>query len=152
MSVTDRVYTKSLKNLSLSDMVTGPLVVSLHGTAYVPSRSVDETYADLTGEVSGTGYTAGGAAVATADVSVAIDSTAHTISLLIANPTTWAGATLSGVKTAVLRGSMGTAPAEQYLIAYRTLADDEALRGATNATFAVPWPEAGVLRIQHPGG
>lgn len=148
MSVTDRVYTKALKNMSISQMVTGPLRVSLHGTAYVPSRSVDETYADLVGEVSGTGYVAGGALVATADVSIAIDATAHTISLLIANPTTWGTATLSGVKTAVLRGSLGTAPSSQYLIAYRTIGDDSSLRGATAATFAVPWPSNGVFRIQ----
>jgi hypothetical protein len=152
MTVTDRVYSKALKNLSVSQMVTGPLKVSLHGTAYVPARSADESYADLTGEISGTGYTAGGATVATADVSAVVDGTAHTLALLIANPTTWASATVSGVRTAVLRSAASTAPAEQYLIAYRTLSDDSALRGATNATFAVPWPSGGVFRIQLPGG
>ena len=148
MSVTDRVYTKALKNLSLAQMVTGPLRVSLHGTAYVPSQSVHETYADLSGEITGTGYTAGGAAIATADVSISIDATAHTIALVIANPTTWPGATLSGVKTAVLRGSLAAAHGSQFLIDYRTLSADSALRGAVSATFAVPWPSNGVFRIQ----
>lgn len=150
MSVTDHVYDFALSHVGLPDLIAGPLYVSLHGTAYVPDRGVDESYADLAGEITGTGYTAGGAQVATADVSVAIDGSAHTIAFKIANPTTWGTATFGGVRTAVLRYKPSTVPAEQYLIAYRTLSDDEADRSVSGADFRVPWPSDGVFLVRVP--
>lgn len=150
MSVTDHVYDFALSHVSLSQMVAGPLYVSLHDDTYVPARGGDESYADLVGEITGTGYTAGGKLVATADVSLSIDGTAHTIALNIANPTTWGTATFSGVRTSVLRYKPGTVAAQQYLISYRTISDDETARSVSGADFRVPWPSDGVFLVRVP--
>jgi hypothetical protein len=150
MSVTDHVYDFALSNVGIPDLVAGPLFVSLHGTAYVPDRGADQTYADLAGEISGTGYTAGGAQVATADVSIAVDGTAHTLAFKIAGATSWGSATFGGVRTAVLRLKAGTAPAAQYLVAYRTLSDDEADRSVDGADFRIPWSSEGVFLVRVP--
>lgn len=48
-----------------SDYLSDTIKVSLRASTYTPALDTHETYSDLTNEVSGTGYTAGGATLGT---------------------------------------------------------------------------------------
>jgi hypothetical protein len=52
------------------DFITDALKARLHTSSYVPNLDTHETIADLTNEVTGTGYSAGGVALASKTVTV----------------------------------------------------------------------------------
>lgn len=104
---------------------------------YVPSRGGHTRRSDITGEIVGTGYTAGGQTTA---VTVAKDTTNHRETLTFAN-LTWAAATLSA-QGAVRYISRGGAANADNLIEYldfgsrRTVtALDFVVTGSTVLTF-----------------
>lgn len=67
MAVTAYVYGNFLKNVlsgKTIDYLNHPIKVMLCSATYAPNQDTHQTKADVTGEVTGTGYTAGGAVLA----------------------------------------------------------------------------------------
>ncbi len=84
---------------------------SLHGAAYAENKDTHDFFDDVTNEVSGTGYTAGGAAVTpTVTLDVANDR------LDIVFPTsTWPGSTITARKSVVRKARGGAAAADELI-------------------------------------
>jgi hypothetical protein len=96
------------------DLDTDIFKVMLVTSAYTPSMDIHTKRSDVTNEVSGTGYTAGGRALA--NKSVAADNTDNE-GVFDADGVTWAGSTITA-RGAVLYKSRGGAASADELIMY----------------------------------
>lgn len=123
------------------DLDTATVKASAHTSAYTPAVDTHEFFSDLTNEVTGTGYTAGGVTVGSlaatyvsADDAVMID----------AADIAWGpGATISGIRTIVFYISTGVAGTSR-LISYATFASDQAV---TSGTFTGQLHASGIARF-----
>ena len=121
------LYNKIMNASALGDVAfdTATFKVMLVGAAYVPNRKTHNFRSDVTSEVVGTGYAAGGisiAAVVTRD-----DATDQT--LVTYSDATWPGATLSGVRAAVIYVSHGGLATADELVAYVDFGSDKSVAG-----------------------
>lgn len=98
-------------------------------SAYTPSKDTHTKRSDVTNEVAGTGYIAGGQADA---CTVAKDTVNHKETLTFANPS-WAGATLTARGLVLYKHRGGAASADE-LVAYVDFGADIT---ASGGTFAV---------------
>lgn len=112
--------------------------VMLVTSAYTPNKDTHEDRADVTNEVTGTGYTAGGVATTP---TITLDTTNDRVDITFSN-VSWASATITA-RAAVIYKSTGTA-ANDTLIAYVDFGSDVS---STNAAFAVTFSSA--LRFQN---
>lgn len=91
------------------DLTDGSVKVALCTSSYTPDQDADEFFDDITNEVSGTGYTAGGETL----TSVAVTYTgASNVCKLDADDVTWSTATITA-RIAVYyydTGTAGTSP------------------------------------------
>lgn len=94
MSVTATPYGQAGVNLASGLLVlsSDTLKVALCTSSYTPNRDTHAVFSDVTNEVTGTGYTAGGQALAS--VTVNYDATNHKTVLNSANPS-WPGSTIT---------------------------------------------------------
>jgi hypothetical protein len=121
------------------DWLTDTIKVALVGAAYAADKDAHAFFDDLTAEISGTGYTAGGAVVA--NISVAQDNV-NDRAVLDANDVTWPLATFT-VRGAVLYKATGNA-ATSPLIAFLDFGEDKVLSGED---FSIHWNSEGVLYL-----
>lgn len=112
--------------------------VMLVTSSYTPNKDTHEDRADVTNEVTGTGYTAGGVATTP---TITLDTTNDRVDITFSN-VSWASATITA-RAAVIYKSTGTA-ANDTLIAYVDFGSDVS---STNAAFAVTFSSA--LRFQN---
>ena len=110
------------------DLDTDTLKVALTTSSYTPNKDTDDYFDDVTNEVSGTGYTAGGDTVTNA--AVTYDATSDQARLDFDNPE-WTGATISNARTAVLYKSRGGASSADELVAYCTFDADVSVSAGT---------------------
>lgn len=107
-------FNSHFENLSLGRLEVGTSVVKalITSSSYVPSKRNHSTRANITNEVSGTGYTAGGVVVtATLSQDLATDRTTLTLGA-ISIPNT----TVSGMRNVLYYVSNGGAASADYLI------------------------------------
>lgn len=71
---------------------SGSFKAALYTAAYTPNKDTDEFRAGLSGEASGTGYTAGGQAVT---VSVADDAANDRVNVTFSSPLTWPSSSIT---------------------------------------------------------
>ena len=110
--------------------------VCLLSSTFTYDHTTHSTYASLTNEVSGTGYTAGGATLA-GKASSYVDSTTV---MFDATDLSWGpGATFSNVKYAVRYETSGG------LI--RSIHELSAAQSVSNGTFTLQWAATGLVRI-----
>lgn len=109
--------------------------VALTTSAYVPNVDTHEYFDDVTNEVTGTGYTAGGATLAS-KTSV-YDTGVHTLD---AANTSWASSTITA-RFAVIYVDTGIASTSP-LIAYLDFAED---KSSSDGTFQITWGAAGII-------
>lgn len=121
------------------NLTSDVLKVMLTTSTYNPDVDADEFLTDVTGEVSGTGYTAGGKTLTT--VTLTYDATNHR-AVLGADTVTWTGATFVAHR-AVLYKSTGTA-ATSRLIGYIDFGVDKTY---TSEDFELSFSN-GVLRFK----
>lgn len=121
-------------NLS-SDTIKVALVTS----GYTPNQTMHINFSDVTNEVTGTGYTAGGATLS--GLSVTTDTTNHR-GVWTATNATWASSSISAA-AAVIYKSTGVA-GTSALIAY---IDFGGTFTTLNDTFTVAWNASGILYI-----
>lgn len=119
----------------MSDLVAGNVIpgtdtfyVMLVTSAYTPSKAADTTRANVTNEVSATGYTSGGAASA---CTLSLNTSANTETLTFAD-VVW---TITGSMTAragVIYKRRGGAASADNLVAYVDFGSDAT---CSNSTF-----------------
>lgn len=122
---------KGLMNGSI-DLDTDTIKVALVTASYTSDNDAHDFFDDITNEVSGSGYTAGGATLANPVITV---DTANNRTYLDADDTTWAASTITNARYAVIYKSTGTAGTSR-LIAFVDLG---ANKSTTGDTFYLQW-------------
>lgn len=84
---------------------------SLHTSAYTENKDTHDYFDDATSEVTGTGYTAGGA---TTSVTVTLDTTNDRLDITFAT-TTWPSSTITARKSVVRKARGGAASADELI-------------------------------------
>lgn len=115
------------------DLDTDTFKAMLCTSAYTPNQDTHAFRSDVTNEITGTGYTAGGATLT--GVSVTYDSASNQVRVSWTDPT-WPSATFTA-RTLVIYKSRGGAASADELVAFGTEASDIT---ATGATFTVDLP------------
>jgi hypothetical protein len=108
-------------------------------SAYAPDKGAHSKRSNVSNEVVGTGYTAGGQAQA---VSVALDTANHRLDITLAN-LSWPAATIDA-RGAVIYKHRGGAAAADELVGYADFGSDII---STGGTFAVSYSSP--LRLQN---
>lgn len=124
------------------DLEGGTVKLSLHTASYVPNQDTHQYYSSVTNEVTGTGYTAGGATVD--NVAVSYNTSTNVLSF-DADNVSWDNATLTGAnqpQVAVLRLDTGTASTSP-LIGFIDFGDDDDY-APSNGTLTVQWSANGI--------
>jgi hypothetical protein len=127
-------------NSYLSDVYAGncstanTYKVMLVSSAYTENRSTHTKRSDITSEVSGTGYTAGGVTVA---LSFAVNNTTNVGTITIAGAT-WATSTITARKAIVYRARGGASSADE-LVACLDNGSDMSSAGTAFAINASTW-------------
>lgn len=124
------------------DYLSDTIKVMLTTSGYVPNQDTHKFKSDITNELPATGgYTAGGTALASK--TLAYDA-ANNIETLGAANVTWAAATLTNVRYAVIYDDRAAAAADKELIGY---VDFETDRSVAGADFTIQWNALGILRF-----
>ena len=134
---------KALANTAAIDLLTTSSVKTLMVTdTYTPNFNTHTLAADVTNEVSGTGYTAGGAAASALALDVSTPATGQL--RYDKNDESWAGSTISNAMAAIVYNHT----AVDGLI---YLADFVTAASTTAGTFSITWATNGLFYIDHAG-
>lgn len=121
------------------DLDTDTIKVMLVTSTYVANQDTHDFKDDITNEVSGTGYTAGGAALA--GKAVTADNTDNE-GVFDANDVTWPSSTITA-RAAVLYKDTGVA-ATSPIIAYIDFLADKT---SSNGDFTIAWNAEGIINL-----
>ena len=137
----DLIYNAFKKNIMNGgiDLDTDTIKVMLVTSAYVPDQDTHEFKSSVTNEVSGTGYTAGGATIAGAAVTQ--DNTDNE-GVFDATDVTWGSSTITA-RGAVIYKSTGV-DATSPLICYIDFGSD---KSSNNGDFTIQWNAEGILNL-----
>jgi len=124
------IYNKFLDYLASADISDDTFKVALVTSSYTPDKDTHEHFDDVTNEVSGTGYTAGGNTVTG---TLTLDNANDKLTLEFAS-TNWTSATITA-RGAVYYSSTGTA-STSTLIAFNDFGSDVAVTSGTLALAA----------------
>jgi hypothetical protein len=124
------------------DLDSDTIRLALVTSSYTPDQDAHEYFDDVTNEVSGTGYTADGAALA--NKAVTQDNTDNE-GVFDADDVEWANSTITA-RAGVLWKDTGT-DATSPLIRYVDFGQDKSTSGTT---FKVTWPAEGILNSNDP--
>lgn len=122
------------------DLDTDTIHVALVTSSYTPDQDAHDYFNDVTNEVSGTGYTAGGSALASKAVTQ--DNTDNE-GVFDANDVAWTTSTITA-RGAVLYKKRGGASSADELIAYIDFGSDKI---STAGTFTIAWNAEGILNL-----
>ena len=122
------------------DLDTDTIKVLLVTSTFTPNVDTHQVLSDVTNEVVGTGYTAGGAALA--NKTVTQDNT-NDRCVFDADDTTWATSTITA-RAAILYKDTGT-PSTSTLICYKDFTTDKT---STAGPFTIQWDATGILRFE----
>jgi hypothetical protein len=133
-------YNSLKSGLMTSDVnLAGTLKVMLVTAAYTPDIDNHAFRSDVTNEVSGTGYTAGGKALTGNGVTV---DTAANEAVFDADNVSWASSTITA-RGAVIYVDTGNAATDR-LIHYVDFGGD---LSSSNGTFEIAWDADGILAL-----
>lgn len=118
---------------------TATVRVMLATSAYVPNQDTHQFVSSVTGEATGTGYTAGGQALTTK--TVVYTAATNTLMLGCANPS-WTTSTFT-FRYAVFYVDSGT-PSTSPLISWMDFGSDQA---ATGGTVTITIPATGIAQL-----
>ena len=142
MAVTGKLFGlvfSSLWNKEL-DFDSDEIKVSLHTATYVPDQDTHQYRSSLSNEIVGTGYTAGGAALASKTVTYTAGTNKH---VLDAADVSWPSSTITA-RTAVVYDNTPATDATRPLICYQQ-SDADII--STGGTWSLVWAAAGILEI-----
>ena len=142
MAVTAKVYGLFLKSLANKeiDLDSDTLKVMLCTSTYTPNQDTHQYKSSVTNEVTGTGYTAGGATLGS--VTVTYDTASNTLKLDAAD-TSWASSTITA-RYAVVYDSTPASDATRPLICYVDFGADVVSSGGA---FDITWDAAGIVTL-----
>src|ERR1044071_7394752 len=121
------------------DLDTDTIKVALVTSSYTPDQDAHDFFDDVTNEVVGTGYTAGGASLA--NKAVTADNTDNE-GVFDADDTTWSTSTITA-RGAVIYKSTGTA-STSALICYIDFGAD---KSSSAGNFTIAWDAEGILNL-----
>jgi len=130
-------FKRDIMNGSI-DLDTDTIKVALVTSSYTPDIDAHEDFADITNEVSGTGYTAGGE---TLTVTVSVDNTDNE-GVFDADNVTWSNSDITA-RGAVIYKDTGT-PATSPLVCYIDFTEDKT---STDGDFTITWAAEGIINI-----
>lgn len=133
-----RVFT-SLWNKEI-DFDTDVIKVALTTVAHTPDQDAHDYFDDITGEVVGTGYTAGGATLGSKTVTYTTGTNKH---VLDGADTQWAASTITARNAHVYDSSPAT-NATRPLIGYQ---QSDADISSSGGNFDIVWNAAGIVEI-----
>lgn len=121
------------------DLDTDTIKVALVTSTYTPDIDTHTVFDDITNEVSGTGYSAGGETLA--NVSVTVDNTDDE-GVFDADNVTWTNATITARAAVVYKdtGNAATSP----LIGYVDFGED---KSSSSSDFVIEWNSEGILNL-----
>lgn len=123
------------------DWDSDTIKVALLSSSYTPNQDTHDYYDDVVAnEVTGTGYTTGGATLGSKTVTY--DGTNNVI-ILDAADTTWSSSTITA-RYAVVYDDSGASNAAKALIGYVDFGSDQS---STNGNFTITWDSTGIVRI-----
>lgn len=121
------------------DLDTDTVKVALVTSTYTPNQDTHDFFDDVTNEVTGTGYTAGGATLASKTVTV---DTTDNEGVFDAADVTWSTSTITA-RGAVIYKSTGTA-STSALICYLDFTTDQS---SSAGDFTVAWNAEGIINL-----
>jgi len=132
-------FKRDIMNGSI-DLDTDTIKIMLTTSSYTPNIDTHTKRSDITNEVSGTGYTAGGATLA--NKAVTADNT-NDRGVFDADDVSWTTSTITA-RYAVLYKSRGGASSADELIMYLDFSTDYT---STAGTFLITWNASGILTL-----
>ena len=126
-----KTFESALKNDLALDLDNDSFKCMLVKAAYSPDFEVHTKKSQVTNEVTGTNYTAGGNAIASPTLAGSSDG----------NNVTWPNSTISAVRAAVIYDDSVT---DKRLIAYIDFLGDFS---TTSGTFQIEWNAAGIFTL-----
>lgn len=121
------------------DLDTDTIKVALVTATYTPNQDTHDFFDDVTNEVSGTGYSAGGATLASKTVTA---DTTDNEGVFDAADVTWSTSTITA-RGAVIYKSTGTA-STSALICYLDFGSDKT---SSAGDFTIQWNSEGILNL-----
>lgn len=142
MAVSAKYYGNFFLNLADKkiDFNSDTIKVALATSAYTPDQDAHDFFNDVTNEVTGTGYTAGGATLANCTITY---TGATNVLKLDADDASWATSTITARYAIVYDSTPGTA-ATNPLILYVDFGADVV---STAGTFSIVWDAAGLATV-----
>lgn len=140
MAVTAFMYGLAMQSILNKeiDWDSDTIKVMLCTSSYTPNQDTHRYKSDITNEVTGTGYTAGGATLASCTFSY--NSGTNTLTLDAAD-TSWTSSTITA-RYAVIYDSTPGSDATRPLIGYVNFGADVS---TTAGTFSIVWDSAGIF-------
>ena len=141
MAVTAKMYGNALLKALNKEVnyITDTIKVMLCTSAYTPDQDAHIYKSSITGEVTGTGYTAGGATLT--NKTMTYDGATNTIKL-DADDVVWASSTITA-RYAVIYDDTGT-DSTSTLLGYIDFSEDK-ISSAGN--FTITWDTAGIFAV-----
>lgn len=137
-SVIYNSFKRDIMNGSI-DLDTDTIKVMLVTSTYTADQDAHTKRSDITNEVSGTGYTAGGA---TLSVTVSVDNTDNE-GVFDATDVTWSTSTITA-RGAVIYKSRGGASSADELVCYIDFGSDQV---SSAGNFVIQWAAEGILNL-----
>ena len=137
----DLVYNSAKQKLmdGSIDLDNDTIKVCLVTSSYTPDEDSHEDYADITNEVSGTGYTAGGTTIANCAVT---KDTTNDLGKFDGDDVSWTNSTITARGGIVYKDS--GVDSTSWLIRYIDFGSD---RTSTSGTFSIIWSASGILTV-----
>ena len=142
MAVTAKLYGLALKSMAQGKMVldSDSLKVMLCTSTYTPNQDTHQFKSDITNEITGTGYTAGGQVLSS--VTLTYTGATNVLSLDAAD-SVWTGSTITA-RYAVIYDDTPATDATKPLIAYVDFGADQS---DSSGTFTITWDATGIATI-----
>jgi|SRR6478609_1111764 len=140
MAVSAKLYSIGMAKLANKeiDYDSDTIKVALATSSYTPNQNTHDYFNDITNEVTGTGYTAGGATLGSKTVTQS--TTTHTFD---AADTVWTTSTITARYAIIYDATPGTA-ATNPLIAYVDFGADVS---STAGDFTITWSASGIFTL-----
>lgn len=132
--LTEKLLTDGIGSLS-----GATVKVMLVDDTYVPDQDAHEYIDDITGEISGTGYTAGGATIGSKTVT---KDDSNNRSVFDAADASWPNSTLTA-RRGIMYVDTGN-PATSPVLACIDFGSNQS---TSLSTFAIPWSADGIIRL-----
>lgn len=123
------------------DWDSDTIKVMLVSSAYSPNQDTHDYLDDVvSNEVTGTGYTAGGATLASKTITY---DGANNVTVLDAADVTWASSTITA-RYAVIYDDAGATNSQKALLGYVDFGSDQS---STSGNFTITWDATGIFRL-----